>query len=132
MKKELVSLIGLINEKNEVLISLRKNSSKYNDYWEYPGGKVENKESLETALIREVKEELGLDIDETCIAPLAFSTEKHKKKETILFLYVCRKWDGEPIHLLGQKLAWVKPLNLGQFRMPPANIFLNSVLRDWV
>ena len=132
MKVELVSLIGLINERNEVLISLRKNSAEYTDFWEYPGGKVENKETIEKALLREVKEELGLDVDEKCIAPLAFSTDRQKNKETVLFLYACRKWEGDPKCLLGQKLAWVKPLDLGQFKMPPANIFLNSILREWV
>ena len=75
MKTLLVALIGLINEKNEVLVSLRKNRSEYNDFWEFPGGKVEDGEPVNHALVREVKEELSIDVSSDCVAPLTFSVD---------------------------------------------------------
>ena len=132
MKKRLIALLALINDNNEVLISLRQNRREYDGYWEYPGGKVENGETLELGLIREIKEEINLEISKNCIAPLTFSVDHHEVSQTILFLYVCRKWEGSIISLLDQKLEWVKPIDLAQYRMPASNLFLNSILRDWV
>ena len=132
MRSQLVSLIALINEENEVLISLRNFNKKYNGFWEYPGGKVEKNESIYDALIREVKEELGITLQETCSSPLAFSTEKTSETETLLLLFTSRKWFG---HLEGkenQTLKWIKSDQLNNFKMPPANLFLNSILRDWL
>jgi 8-oxo-dGTP diphosphatase len=132
MKKRLIALLALINDNNEVLISLRRNRREYDGYWEYPGGKVENSETLELGLIREIKEEINLEISKNCIAPLAFAVDQHELSQTILFLYICRKWEGSITSLLDQRLEWVKPIDLAQYRMPASNIFLNSILRDWV
>ena len=132
MKKRLIALLALINDNNEVLISLRQNRREYDGYWEYPGGKVENGETLELGLIREIKEEINLEISTNCIAPLAFAVDQHELSQTILFLYICRKWEGSITSLLNQRLEWVKPIDLAQYRMPPSNSFLNSILRDWV
>ena len=132
MKKRLTALLALINDKNEVLISLRQNRREYDGYWEYPGGKVENSETLELGLIREIKEEIDLEISKNCIAPLTFAVDQHEVSQTILFLYVCRKWEGSITSLLDQRLEWVKPIDLAQYRMPAPNRFLNSILRDWV
>ena len=132
MKKRLVALLALINDNNEVLISLRKNRREYDGYWEYPGGKVENSESLEFGLLREIKEEINLDISKNCIAPLSFAVDQNEESQTILFLYICRKWEGSITSLIGQRLEWVKPIDLAQYRMPDSNHFLNSILRDWV
>ena len=132
MKKRLIALLALINDNNEVLISLRQNRREYDGYWEYPGGKVENSEPLELGLIREIKEEINLEISKNCIAPLTFSVDQHEVSQTILFLYVCRKWEGSITSLLDQRLEWVKPIELAQYRMPASNRFLNSILRDWV
>ncbi len=132
MKKIIVTLIGLINSENYVLISKRKNSASFNGFWEYPGGKVEEGESLINCLLRETKEELGLNLSSPCISPLSFSIDKSKDQETTLLLFVSRKWDGQPQSMEGQELTWVKPIDLNQYKMPPANIFLNSILRDWV
>ena len=132
MKTLLVGLVGLINEKNEVLISLRQNRNEYNGFWEFPGGKVEKGETVDHALIREVKEELSIDISRNCIAPLTFTIDNYNSKQIILMLYICRKWQGSPVSLLGQKLQWVRPINLVDYKMPEPNGFLNSVLRDWI
>ena len=123
MKTLLVALIGLINENNEVLISLRKNRGKYNNFWEFPGGKVEEGETVDNALVREVKEELSIDISSKCVAPLTFAVDYHDTKQTILMLHICRKWQGNPISLLDQKLQWVRPINLVDYEMPKANVF---------
>ena len=114
------------------MISLRKNRTDYNDYWEYPGGKVELGETTDQALVREIKEELDLDISSNCVAPLTFTVTYDEINQTILLLHVCRKWQGSPESLLGQKIEWVRPINLIQYKMPEPNSFLNSMLRDWV
>ena len=132
MRKRLIVLLALVNEKNEVLISLRKNKKEYDGYWEYPGGKVEEDETLEQAIIREIKEEINLEISKNCVAPLTFAVDQHGGSETILFLYICRKWEGSITSLLDQKIKWVKPIDLAEYAMPAPNRFLNSILRDWV
>ncbi len=132
MKTLLVALVGLINERNEVLISLRQNRNEYNGCWEFPGGKVEKGETVDHALVREVKEELSIDISRNCIAPLTFTVDHYNSKQIILMLYICRKWQGSPVSLLDQKLQWVRPINLVDYKMPEPNGFLNSVLRDWI
>ena len=132
MNIRVVALLGLINEKNEVLISLRKNRNDYNDYWEYPGGKVEKGETIDQALVREIKEELDLNVSSSCVAPLTFTVAHDGISQTILLLYVCRKWQGTPESRLGQRIEWVRPVNLIQYKMPKPNSFLNSMLRDWV
>jgi len=132
LRKRLVALLALVNEKNEVLISLRKNKKKYDGFWEYPGGKVEEDETLEQAIVREIKEEINLEISKNCIAPLTFAVDKYGESETVLFLYICRKWEGSITSLLDQRIKWVKPIDLAEYQMPAPNRFLNSILRDWV
>ena len=132
MNTRVIALLGLINEKNEVLISLRKNRADYNDYWEYPGGKVESGETTDQALAREIKEELDINVSSNCVAPLTFTVTDDGISQTILLLHVCRKWQGRPESLLDQRIEWVRPINLIQYKMPKPNSFLNSMLRDWV
>ena len=78
------------------------------------------------------KEEINLEISKSCIAPLTFAVNQHGGSETILFLYICRKWEGAITSLLGQRMKWVKPIDLAEYKMPDSNHFLNSILRDWV
>ena len=132
MRKRLIALLALVNEKNEVLISLRKNKKEYDGYWEYPGGKVEENETLGQAIIREIKEEIDLEISKNCIAPLTFAVDQDEGSETVLFLYICRKWEGSITSLLDQRVKWVKPIDLAEYQMPAPNRFLNSILRDWL
>ena len=132
MKTRLVALLGLINKNDEVLISLRKNTNEYNNYWEYPGGKVEASETVDQALEREIKEELNIDISSNCVAPLAFAVDSSESSQTVLLLHVCRKWQGTPFSSLDQKIEWVRPINLFNYKMPASNVFLNSILRDWL
>lgn len=132
MNTRVIALLGLINEKNEVLISLRQNRADYNDYWEYPGGKVEKGETIDQALVREIKEELGLDISSDCVAPLTFTVDHNDTSQTILLLHVCRKWKGIPESLIDQRIEWARPMDLIEYQMPKPNFFLNSMLRDWI
>ena len=132
MRKRLIALLALVNEKNEVLISLRRHKKEFDGYWEYPGGKVEEGETIEQGIIREVKEEINLEISKNCIAPLTFAVNQEGTTQTILFLYICRKWEGSITSLLGQRIKWVKPIDLAEYQMPAPNSFLNSILRDWV
>ena len=132
MNTQVIALLSLLNEKNEVLISLRKNRANYNGYWEYPGGKVEKGETTDQALAREIKEELDLNISSNCVAPLTFTVAHDGISQTILLLHVCRKWQGNPKSFLDQRIEWVRPVNLIQYKMPKPNSFLNSMLRDWV
>ena len=130
MKTLLVALVGLINEKNEVLISLRKNRSEYNNLWEFPGGKVESGETPEGALIREIKEELNIDINDKCIAPLSFSEFDYKEFQLLLLLYICRRWEGEPKSMENNELKWVEPNMLRKYKMPPADDSLIYCVQD--
>ena len=132
MRKRLIALLALVNEKNEVLISLRNKKEEYDGYWEYPGGKVEEGETIEQGIIREIREEINLEVSKNCIAPLTFAVDQHRDHQTILFLYICRKWEGSITSLLDQKIKWVKPNDLAEYQMPSPNRFLNSILRDWV
>ena len=132
MTNQIIVLLALLNQDNEVLISLRENRKNCNGLWEYPGGKVEQGEDINHALIREMKEELNIDISKNCIAPLTFSVDENEQDKKLFLLFVCRKWEGSLTSVLKQKINWVKPIDLTNYEMPSANLFLNSMLRDWV
>ena len=96
--------------------------------WEFPGGKVEPGERPEVTLIRELREELGIAVSEACLAPLTFASHAYPDFHLLMPLFVCRRWDGTPTALEGQKLKWVKPNELRDFPMPPADVPLISHL----
>ena len=132
MKTVLVSAAALIDRDGRVLLAQRPPGKSMAGLWEFPGGKVEPGETPETALIRELKEELGIDTWQSCLAPLTFASHSYPDFHLLMPLYACRKWDGQPESVENQQLKWVRPGNLKDFPMPPADIPLIPILRDWL
>ena len=127
---KIVVSIALVNNENEILLSKRPEKKHLSGFWEFPGGKVEEGETPEKALIREVKEELNIDINNKCIAPLSFSEFDYNNFQLLLLLYICRRWDGVPMSMENNKLEWVKPNMLRDYKMPPADDALIYCLQD--
>ncbi|WP_417462152.1 8-oxo-dGTP diphosphatase MutT [Kordiimonas sp.] len=127
----LVAAIALIDIDGRVLIAERPAGKSMAGMWEFPGGKVEEGEIPEAALIRECKEELGIDITAACLAPFAFASHSYEKFHLLMPLFVCRKWEGLVQGLEGQRTKWVKIRDLGEYEMPPADIPLVAMLRDF-
>ena len=127
---KLVVSVALINNANEVLLSKRPKNKHLADFWEFPGGKVENGETPEIALVREIKEELNIDINGKCIAPLSFSEYDYREFQLLLLLYICRRWVGEPKSMENNELKWVKANMLRKYKMPPADDSLIYCVQD--
>jgi len=132
LKIVLVSAVALIDPDGRVLLAQRPEGKSLAGLWEFPGGKVEPGESPEHALIRELKEELGIDTWKSCLAPLTFASHSYDDFHLLMPLFACRKWDGIVHGQEGQRLAWVKPENLRDYPMPPADIPLVAILRSWL
>ncbi|MBN9885922.1 8-oxo-dGTP diphosphatase MutT [Salipiger abyssi] len=128
----LVSAVALIDPDGRVLLAQRPEGKSMAGLWEFPGGKVEPGESPEHALIRELQEELGIDTWESCLAPLTFASHSYETFHLLMPLYACRKWQGTPQSKEGQALKWVRARELRDYPMPPADIPLISILRDWL
>ena len=127
-----VSAVAMIDVDSKILISNRKNRKQFSNYWEFPGGKIENNETPDACLIRELKEEINVDVSKSCIAPIGFSTSSYSKFDITLLLYICRKWIGTPIPLEGNDIKWIAPKDLKLHKMPEANSSLIPILLDLV
>ena len=132
MKILLVSAVALIDPDGRVLLAQRPEGKSLAGLWEFPGGKVEPFETPEAALIRELKEELDIDTWSSCLAPLTFASHTYEDFHLLMPLYACRKWQGTVRSLEGQQLDWVKPNRLRDYPMPPADLPLIPILRDWL
>ena len=117
----LVAACALVDTDTRVLIAQRPTGRPMAGLWEFPGGKVEAGERPETTLIRELREELGIIVEEQCLAPLTFASHSYPDFHLLMPLYVCRRWQGTATALEGQKLAWVRPNRLRDYPMPPAD-----------
>jgi len=128
----LVSAVALIDADGRVLLAQRPEGRTMAGLWEFPGGKVEPHETPEAALIRELHEELGIDTWASCLAPLTFASHPYPDFHLLMPLFACRKWQGVPHPREGQRLAWVRPREMRDYAMPPADIPLIPILRDWL
>ena len=126
----LVVAAALIDSDGRVLIARRPSGRKMAGLWEFPGGKVEQGETPESALIRELSEELGIDVTENCLAPLTFASHPYPEFHLLMPLYVCRVWEGQVKGNEKQALKWVFPRDLRDFPMPEADKPLIPTLRD--
>ncbi|MGH7061333.1 MAG: 8-oxo-dGTP diphosphatase MutT [Stellaceae bacterium] len=125
----LVAAVALIDADGRVLLAERPEGKHLAGYWEFPGGKVHDGETPEAALIRELGEELGIDVEESCLAPFTFASHAYPEFHLLMPLYVCRKWQGIVTGREGQRLKWVRPAQLADYQMPPADKPLVAMLR---
>ena len=132
MRTLLVSAVALVGPDGRVLLAQRPEGKSLAGLWEFPGGKVEPGETPEAALIRELKEELDIDTWASCLAPLTFASHSYPDFHLLMPLFICRRWQGTARPTEGQKLAWVKPAALRDYPMPPADLPLIPILRDWL
>jgi len=132
MKLLLVVACALVDEDRRVLIAQRPPGKQLAGLWEFPGGKLDAGERPEAALIRELKEELGIDVKEACLAPLTFASHAYPEFHLLMPLYICRRWDGMVSPREGQALKWVRPHKLRDYPMPPADEPLIPMLMDLV
>ena len=129
-KLVLVVACALVDDDGRVLLAKRPQGRSMAGLWEFPGGKLEAGETPEAALIRELKEELGIEVWPKCLAPLTFASHAYEGFHLLMPLYVCRKWGGDIEPREGQEIAWVRANRLGDYAMPPADEPLRTMLRD--
>ncbi|MGR3545873.1 MAG: 8-oxo-dGTP diphosphatase MutT [Roseovarius sp.] len=132
MKTVLVSAVALIDVDGRILLTQRPEGKSMAGLWEFPGGKVEPGETPEVALIRELQEELGINTWASCLAPLTFASHSYPEFHLLMPLFACRKWEGIVQGREGQALKWVRAADLRSYPMPPADIPLIPILRDWL
>lgn len=128
----LVAAVALIDVEGRVLLAQRPPGKSLAGLWEFPGGKVEAGETPEAALIRELDEELGIETWNACLAPLTFASHGYDDFHLLMPLFACRRWQGVPRPREGQALAWARASELSRYPMPPADLPLIPILRDWL
>ncbi len=132
MEVVVVVAVALIDADGRVLLARRPEGKPMAGLWEFPGGKVGPGETPEAALIRELKEEISIDVTTSCLAPFTFASHGYDGFHLLMPLYVCRVWDGVARPNEGQELAWVRPERLRDYPMPPADEPLVAMLRDFL
>src|SRR4051812_14745121 len=125
-----VSAVALVDADGRVLLAQRPAGKTMAGLWEFPGGKIEAGETPEQALVRELKEELGIDTSSSCLAPLTFASHSYDDFHLMMPLYVCRVWQGQVVGREGQKFVWAYPKDFDKYPMPPADIPLIPAIRD--
>ncbi len=126
-----VAAVALFDTDGRVLVAQRPEGKSMAGLWEFPGGKLEEGETPEEALIRELREELAIETVESCLAPFTFASHAYNDFHLLMPLYVCRKWDGKIMPLERQQIKWVEPMRLSDYPMPPADQPLIAMLRDY-
>ncbi|MGH6859736.1 MAG: (deoxy)nucleoside triphosphate pyrophosphohydrolase [Phyllobacterium sp.] len=126
----LVTACALVDADGRVLLTQRPEGKSLAGLWEFPGGKVETGETPEESLIRELKEELGILVRPACLAPLTFASHTYETFHLLMPLFICRRYEGTPRSLEGQALKWVRPKDMRDYPMPPADIPLIPALID--
>ena len=132
MTTVLVSAVARVDADGRVLIAQRPEGKAMAGLWEFPGGKIEPSETPEVALVRELKEELGIETWDSCLAPLTFASHSYDDFHLLMPLFICRKWQGIVAPKEGQKLKWVYAKELRDYPVPDADIPLIPILRDWL
>ncbi len=130
MKSVFVVAVALIDPDGRILLSKRPKGKSLAGLWEFPGGKVEAGERPEQALIRELREELGINVEQSCLAPLTFASHSYEDFHLLMPLYVCRRWKGIAQGLEGQEIKWVRAKSLRDYPMPPADLLLIPHLQE--
>lgn len=132
MKTVLVVAAALVDSDGRVLIAQRPDGKQLAGQWEFPGGKVELGETPENALIRELQEELGITVKQACLAPFVFASHTYESFHLLMPLYLIRRWDGEPEAREHKALKWVRPNDMRNYEMPPADLPLVAWLQDFI
>jgi 8-oxo-dGTP diphosphatase len=132
VKVILVSAVALVDRDGRVLLAQRPPGKSMAGLWEFPGGKVEPGETPEAVLSREMQEDLGINTCASFLAPLTFASHAYADFHLLMPLFACRKWEGIPRGKEGQALAWARATELRDYPMPPADIPLIPILRDWL
>src|SRR5882672_5368633 len=126
----LVAAAALVDADGRVLLAQRPPGKSMAELWEFPGGKVNTGETPEAALIRELTEELGVDVAASCLAPFTFASHSYPDFHLLMPLYVCHRWDGTPQPSHHAALKWVRPTDMKNYPMPAADLPLIPMLRD--